>query len=211
MQDTIIIPGMYAYQLRIDIDSPEKFNENYLAFISHHKIANYLGKIETAPKTLKLHFQSIFWTEQKLQSLPKIRNWWKPRSSNTAQPVSLTSAKKIVSLASYTQKDKGKMLTNLTDEQLFLIPKWNPNGLKKTQRERFIKNVEEAYRLRNYDGHVQYLDTGYSAIAFYEMVNNQYYLVYDRPLLHRNTYISLAYKYQIISFNNIRHYLNLPH
>lgn len=212
MQDTVIVLNHFAYQLRIDIDCPTKFTTDFIAFISHFKIANYLGKIETAPKSGKLHFQSIIWTDVKLNNLPTYRNWWKPRASKTQQSVSFTSAKKIINLASYTQKDDGEVITNLSSDQLLLVPQWDVHGAKKSLREKFrhLVKIGITHDMRGGEWNVSDSQGNYPADRFYSMLNDMYILVYDTPCLHRNTYISLAYRHGIISKSQIFEQLRLP-
>ncbi len=121
MEDRIIKPGLYAYQFRVDISNSEL--TKVMQFMQKYDVKHYIVGAETS--TLgKEHFQCIFWFSEKINTT-KLRNWWKGKTSNTKQPVSLTSAKKIRNLAKYTKKDKN-FITNLTKEDIVKIGEWSP-------------------------------------------------------------------------------------
>ena len=119
MEDKIIKPGLYAYQFRVDISLSklDKVEE----FINKYQVVHYIVGAETSNQG-KEHFQCILWFSQKVNTT-KLRNWWNGKTTNTKQPVSLTSAKKIKNLAKYTKKDKN-FITNLTKEDIVKIGEW---------------------------------------------------------------------------------------
>ncbi len=91
-------------------------------FIKKYDCKNYIIGAEVS-ELEKPHFQCILWFEEKVNAT-KLRNWWKGRTLNTKQPVSMTSAKKIKSLGKYCSKDQN-YVTNLTKEEMKLIGKWS--------------------------------------------------------------------------------------
>ncbi len=122
MEDTIIKPGLYAYQFRVDIPINPGLTR-IMEFMKKYETKYYIVGAETS--TLgKEHFQCILWFDQKIDST-KLRNWWNGKTSKTKQPVSLTSAKKIKNLGKYTMKEKN-FTTNLTKEELDKIGQWAP-------------------------------------------------------------------------------------
>ncbi len=140
MEDTHIKSGHYAYSLRVDVD-----NTDDLTLINKWK-AHYNATFWIIGKEVsslgKPHFQCIFWFQEK-QSMPKLRNWWKGKTSQTKQPISFTSAKRIGSLAKYTMKDS-KYTTNLSVEEVEMIGKWKD---KKDKKKAFM---EELYSFATY-------------------------------------------------------------
>ncbi len=148
MEDTHIKAGHYAYSLRVDVDDTD--DETLInKWKSHYKASFWIIGKEVSSLG-KPHFQCIFWFPEK-QSMPKLRNWWKGKTSSTKQPISFTSAKRIGSLAKYTMKDS-KYTTNLSVEEVKMIGKWKDKKDKKkafmeelysyaTQRAEFIKQL----------------------------------------------------------------------
>jgi len=121
MEDRIIKPGLYAYQFRVDISNSKL--TKVMEFINKYEVKHYIVGAETSNQG-KEHFQCIFWFSDKINT-SKLRNWWNGKTTNTKQPVSLTSAKKIRNLAKYTKKDKN-FITNLTEEEIDKIGEWKP-------------------------------------------------------------------------------------
>lgn len=119
MEDRIIKPGLYAYQFRVDI-SNSKITK-VIEFINKYEVKHYIVGAETSNQG-KEHFQCVLWFSEKINTT-KLRNWWNGKTTNTKQPVSLTSAKKIKNLAKYTKKDKN-FITNLTEEEIDKIGEW---------------------------------------------------------------------------------------
>ncbi len=122
MEDTVIKPGLYAYQFRVDVENNADLT-TMLSFVKKYDTKYYIIGAETS--TLgKQHFQCILWFSNKINTT-KLRNWWKGKTLDTKQPVSMTSAKKIKSLGKYTTKEKN-FITNLTKEEISLIGQWSP-------------------------------------------------------------------------------------
>lgn len=144
MEDKTIVQGHYAYQLRVDISLDEAVTR-FMEWREKYKITHYVVGLETA-ESGKEHIQALVWFEEKLENVTKVRNWWQGKCSNTRQPISCTSAKKIVTLASYCMKDKN-YLTNLEQEQIELLPTW-------VDREEFRKNKKDKWT-ETIDGYMQ--------------------------------------------------------
>ncbi len=128
MEDTLVKPGHYAYQFRVDISHNEGLTA-VMVFIKHYDVKFYIVGAETSDNK-KQHFQCILWFKKKVNST-KLRNWWKGKTLKTKQPVSLTSAKKIENLAKYTMKENN-FTTNLTQDEVKSLGKWSQK-LKKVQ------------------------------------------------------------------------------
>jgi len=138
MEDRIIKPGLYAYQFRVDI-SNSKITK-VMEFINKYEVKHYIVGAETSNQG-KEHFQCVLWFSEKINT-SKLRNWWNGKTTNTKQPVSLTSAKKIKNLAKYTKKDNN-YITNLTEEEIAKIGEWKP----KVKHSEF-KDMLEQYALK---------------------------------------------------------------
>ncbi len=154
MEDTIIKPGLYAYQFRVDIDNNADLTQ-MMAFIKKYEVKHYIVGAEKSDLG-KQHFQCILWFKDKINTT-KLRNWWKGKTSNTKQPVSMTSAKKIKSLGKYTTKEKN-YITNLTKEEIELIGQWAPKvkaaewtKLLDEHAKKFDKENVETYHQVSYD------------------------------------------------------------
>ncbi len=144
MEDTIIKPGLYAYQFRVDVDNNSDLSL-VMEFITKYDVKHYIIGAEVS--TLgKHHFQCILWFSQKIDS-SKLRNWWNGKTATTKQPVSLTSAKKIKNLGKYTMKEKN-FITNLSPEEISLIGQWSP----KVKADQWSKMLDE--HAKKYDNNV---------------------------------------------------------
>ncbi len=156
MEDTIIKPGKYAYQFRVDIDDNTDLTV-MMSFLKKYDVKHYIIGAETSNKG-KQHFQCILWFATKINTT-KLRNWWKGKTSDTIQPVSMTSAKKIKSLGKYTTKDKN-FITNLTKEEISLIGQWAPKvkaaewtKMLDEHAKKFDASNVETYHQVSYDTH----------------------------------------------------------
>ncbi len=154
MEDTLVKPGHYAYQFRVDISINTGLTA-VMEFMKHYNVKYYIVGAETSDQG-KQHFQCILWFESRVNST-KLRNWWKGKTSKTKQPVSLTSAKKIKNLAKYTMKESN-FTTNLTEEEVKSIGKWSQK-LKKVQwaealdeyAKTFNQEEVETFEQKTYD------------------------------------------------------------
>lgn len=122
MEDLIVKPGLYAYQFRVDIPTATGLTK-VLEFIKKYQCTHYIIGAETSDLG-KEHFQCVLWFKEKVNQ-SKLRNWWSGKTSETKQPVSLTTARKIKNLAKYTMKELN-FITNLSEDELKLIGRWAP-------------------------------------------------------------------------------------
>ncbi len=148
MEDTIIKPGLYAYQFRVDVDNNSDLSL-VMEFITKYDVKHYIIGAEVSSLG-KQHFQSILWFSQKIDS-SKLRNWWNGKTATTKQPVSLTSAKKIKNLGKYTMKEKN-FITNLTKEEISLIGQWSPK-VKADQWSKMLDDFAKKFDADDVDTH----------------------------------------------------------
>ncbi len=156
MEDTHIKTGHYAYSLRVDVDDTDDLTL-INKWKSHYKATFWIIGKEVSSLG-KPHFQCIVWFQEK-QSMPKLRNWWKGKTSSTKQPISFTSAKRIGSLAKYTMKDS-KYTTNLSVEEVKMIGQWKD---KKDKKKAFMEELysfatESAARIKELDAQGHLID-----------------------------------------------------
>lgn len=162
MEDTLIIPGSYAYHIRIDIldlsncrmtepkQSIMTVYDNKLKTLLDEHFTNYYIFLEKGEKTRKLHYQGIIWshlnyTNKFINKLKAKYFLWHRQCKNS---LALTSAKKIPSLASYVSKDKQIIFSNLSSQQILKIPHWNKkeNPVKfKLELYKYIKTLKDSY------------------------------------------------------------------
>ncbi len=135
MEDTIVKPGLIAYQFRVDLGISDGLTK-IMSFLKKYNVEYYIVGAEVSDLG-KQHFQSILWFKEK-QNTTKLRNWWKGRTSNTHQPVSMTSARKIQNLAKYTMKENN-FITNLSPEEVKSIGRWD----KKVKEAEWSAALEE--------------------------------------------------------------------
>lgn len=170
MEDTIIKPGLYAYQFRVDIPQDPGLTR-IMEFLKKYDVKHYIVGAEISDLG-KSHFQCILWFDEKVNTA-KLRNWWSGKTDNTKQPVSLTSAKKIKNLAKYTMKEKN-FITNLTKEEVQLIGKWSPkvkaadwsNVLDEHAKKFDASNVETFHQV-SHDTHAYNADAALHAFLSY--------------------------------------------
>lgn len=204
--------------LRADIlpGYPETIDDTVLhQWIGQSGCTYHLGKVEKGEETGKLHYQLIVWFEQKLSSkeMTKQRNWWRGKCGTHKNNHAFTSARKVVTLASYCTKDLGDLITNLSPEQLKLVPQWqNKKALKESKKEQFEKLLKT--RLDKYINEVNVFYTGESQYntpwetkkqgypgfeRYCNMLNKAHLEVYGQECCYRNTYFKLAKKHKIIT------------
>ncbi|AXH76389.1 MAG: replication protein [Cressdnaviricota sp.] len=223
MEDTIIIKTQYAYMLRADImpavkDTNVVVKDHLSAWIESSGCSFYLGCKERGEITGKLHYQMIVWFETKLsgKEMTKQRNWWRGKCGNHRNNHAFTSARKVATLASYSIKEKGELITNLSCAQLKLIPKWkNKKALKETNKEKFLKilverlesfrkkcvtcigiDSAESYGASPWD---PYRQGNPDYETFCKMLNDCYKEIFGESCCYRNTYFKLAKAHGIIS------------
>lgn len=221
MEDTIIVKTHYAYMLRADLP-PVDTTQNVI--IKNHMMdwlessgsSFHLGGIEKGKETGKLHYQMIVWFENKLSNNEKnrLRNWWRGKCGRHKNNHAFTSARKVVNLSSYSTKEADKIITNLSPQQLNLIPKWqNKKALKENNKEKFHKLLKEKIEtFRNssvctdkevvkgytpWDPYTNDINPDYE--TFCKLLNDAYFQVYGEECCYRNTYFKLAKRHGIIS------------
>lgn len=192
MQDTLIIKNYYAYQFRVDIlhsHALSKFTE----WRDKFNCSYYLAGLETSEKH-KQHIQSIVWFKDPIDAV-KLRNWWKNKTLDTKQPVSITTAKKVKSLVSYCRKDKN-YYTNLSKEQLSQVPKWKPKIKDDTFKEKL---------------HKLFKDTDKNCLDKYEISEKVLELYTKHERMPKRSYLLyLLWKYSYISNRSyLVNYLNI--
>ncbi len=212
MEDTVVCKGLFAYQFRVDLSGCPQSTAEIRKFLDKFGFVKYLGEFEFGDKTKKPHYQMCIWRESPFATSSeqtKARNYWRGKTCKTKQPVSLTSAKKIKNLCAYCQKDEFEVikvekqpkmtdyfqhLNNLSKEERMAIPKWQSvKGLKLKKREIFNSTVKSVIHTS------QNLDK----FGFLCAINNVYFQVYERPCLHKGTYIKLLYQYGYVDDKDI--------
>lgn len=219
MEDTIIIKTQFAYMLRLDVPTPSKespdFEDLIRKWVGMYNCTYYLGMLEKGQETGKLHYQMIVWFEQKLdnKTMTKLRNWWNDKTGTHKNSHAFTSARKVASLAAYCTKEQSELITNLSLQQLTLIPKWqNKKAMKLAKDDEFILLLETA--LESYTEKIIPGDKYSQMVSpfeqfkqgkpdfdqYCEIFNTCHIKVYNQPCCYRNKYFRLALKYEIISF-----------
>ena len=146
MEDTIVKPGLYAYQFRVDLDIDLGLTR-VMEFMTKYKVQFYICGAEISDLG-KHHFQCILWFKEK-QNTTKLRNWWTGKADTTRQPVSMTSAKKIKNLAMYTMKE-GNFTTNLKEDEVKAIGKWKKklaDAEWSDRLEEYAKQYEKTFNI----------------------------------------------------------------
>lgn len=190
MEDTSVIKTHYAYMFRVDLSNNIQSEKQIHDWIEKFNFTYYHGQHEIGTTTGKHHYQMVVWREHKFQDKQqtKARNWWRGKVNSKRNGVALTSARKVATLVSYSQKGYDvsnpdlKLFSNLSDSQLSRIPNWINKTAKKTENKVLLaKRASEISAL---------LDKNEFICEFSKI----YYEIYDRPCLHKNTYITWLYK-----------------
>lgn len=198
MEDTIVCKGLYAYQFRVDISGNPQSTAEIRKFFEIYQFTKYVGQYEISGKN-KPHYQMCLWRETPFtpSEQTKARNYWRGKTLKTKQPVSLTNAKKIKSLAAYCQKVEKQLkmtdffqhFNNLSKEEKMQIPKWeSKTAVKQNKRDIYkstLKNVVDT------KGNMDKMD-------FLQEINKAYYYAYGRPCLHKSVYCTALYEYNYI-------------
>lgn len=206
MEDTSVLKGYFAYMLRVDIDY-EKALPLFHKWRDKYHCTHYILGLEFGLETGKPHIQGIVWFEC-LQSVTKLRNYFRNKVNPTKQSVALTSAKKITNLSKYCMKD-GIYETNLSPSQIESIGKWNVGD---GSNYKFLKDlydhVEELQRVRN-DEIKNDIMNNTTPIGEYQMIMRllEFYRAKERRP-NKSTIEYLLWKYNICTDNDwyIRHY-----
>ncbi len=195
---------MYAYQFRVDISGNSQSTAEMKKFLEIYQFEKYIGQFEISDNN-KPHYQMCLWRKAIFTSheQTKARNWWRGKTLKTKQPVSLTSAKKIRSLASYCQKVSKTLkkehffqhFNNLSKEEKDEIPKWQTkNALKQNKRQIYKSTLYSMYK------HSQYPP---EKAVFLKLVNQAYYKAYGQICARKQTYITALYEYEFITDEDI--------
>lgn len=197
MEDTIVCKGHYAYMFRVDLSCNQDSKLQIDSWLELFQFSNWTGCHELGDKTQKPHYQMCVWREHKFhqkakdgQTQTQARNWWRGKTNSETHGVALTSARKIKSLSSYCQKEVKNVkndqlfstVCNLSSDQLKRIPKW--------QSKTAVK-IEKRQKL---DSTVKTVSKTLTKYEFCEEFNRIYFSIYNRPCLHRNTYINYLYR-----------------
>lgn len=177
---------------RVDLSANEFSKLQIEDWLELYSFSHYHGCHEIGTETGKHHYQMVVWREHKFlqKEQTKARNWWRGKTNSVTHGAALSSARKVASLASYSQKDEKtgensqlfSTLTNLSSEQKSKIPQWKSKSAVK------IKNIEKLEStLKTVSKHL-------TKSEFCAKLNEIYYEIYDRPLMHRNTYIKYLFK-----------------
>lgn len=204
MEDTVVCKGLFAYQFRVDISGTKQSTAEIMKFVETYQFKKYLGQFEISDNN-KPHYQMCLWREKPFEAkeMTKARNWWRGKTSKTKQPVSLTNAKKIQSLASYCQKGEKKaenafffqQLDNLSKEEKMAIPKWKTkNALKQNKRQIYKSTLKSM---------IQHSQNYPEKDEFLKLVNQAYYKAYGSVCARKQTYITALYEYDYITDEDI--------
>jgi len=205
MEDTVVCKGHYAYMFRVDLNPTQESKQLIDSWLDLFQFSNWTGCHELGEKTEKPHYQMCVWREHKFiaKEQTKARNWWRGKTNSKTHGAALTSARKIRSLSSYSQKEVKNVkndqlfstICNLSSEQLKRIPKWQSKTAAKIQKreklESTLKTVSKT--LTKYE--------------FCEEFNKIYFEIYNRPCLHRNTYINYLYRAGYVKSRGIVQYV----
>ncbi len=194
MEDKIVKPGYVAYQFRVDLDTENGLTK-VMEFMKKYDVEYYICGAEKSENN-KQHFQCILWFKSAVNTT-KLRNWWKGKTLNTKQPVSLTSAKKIQSLAKYTMKEKN-FITNLTKEELEKIGQWTTANRRRSWVDALDEYAKKFPERENFS-YVEASGSDYVTREFFCYMLDYYKANYKRP--SRATLQYLAWKHGYISNN----------
>ena len=192
MEDTQIVKGHYCYMFRVDLSANQLSKLQIEDWLELYSFSHWLGCHEIGTETGKHHYQMVVWREHKFlqKEQTKARNWWRGKTNSKTHGAALSSARKVASLASYSQKDEKKdensqlfsTLTNLSSEQKSKIPQWHCKSAVK------IKNIEKL------ESTLKTVSKTLTKSEFCGKLNDIYYEIYGRPLMHRNTYIKYLFR-----------------
>ncbi len=173
-KDEIIVPGFYAYLLRVDYlhHTQEEILEMLEEFIKEEKIEAFHCYEEIGTKSQKLHIQAIVWSEKiytpKMSQDVK-RTYFKSIYNKSTRAIAFTDARKPQNLASYSMKDSVMVLSNLDEEDLAKIPRWK--NIKEYKDKEFKENLEKKMRLWGSEKNPEYV---YNVYDFYHNILTEY-------------------------------------
>ncbi len=188
MEDTKVCKGHYAYMFRVDLSCNQEASSRIAEWLDKFNWSNWTGCHEIGEETGKHHYQMCVWREHKFTTKEQVkaRNWWRGKTNSNRNGCALSSARKILSLVSYSKKDENGQLfstiCNLSKEQLQRIPKWESKRAAKVKKD---KKFQET---------VKSLGKTLPKSEFLEKINHIYFTIYGKPCLFRNTYIQCLYR-----------------
>lgn len=148
-KDEIVVPGFYAYLLRVDYldHSQEEIIKMLNNFIEDEKVEAFHVYEEISKKVKKLHIQAIIWSDKiytptMCQSVK--RTYFKQIYNKNTRAIAFTDARKPQNLASYSMKDQEMIMSNLTEEDLGKIPKWK--NIKEFKDREFKDNLKKWFK-----------------------------------------------------------------
>lgn len=171
MEDTIIKPGHYAFQFRIDLldnknerifinpdyAPDEKININdvtatkleyreILKVMLEVHFSYYFIFVECGGDTGKVHLQGVIWSKHNYHNkfLNSLKSKYFFRHRTVKNSLSITNAKRITNLCSYVAKDGDAFMSNLTDEDVSKFPDWikRESVNKKEFKKQLIARIE---------------------------------------------------------------------
>lgn len=148
-KDEIVVPGYYAYLLRVDyLDFSQEHVISLLEkFFDLENIEAYYCFEEVSKVVKKLHIQAIIWsnkiyTPSMCQKIK--RDYFKDIYSQSSSSIAFTDAKKPQNLASYSAKDNELILSTLTPEEITRIPIWK--NIKSYRDKEFKDNLKKWFK-----------------------------------------------------------------
>ncbi len=182
---------------RVDLSCNQESKLEIETWLKEYQFIYWTGCHELGDKTEKPHYQMCVWRKEKFKKKPdgqtKARNWWRGKTNSVKGGVALTSAKNIINLSSYSRKDE-KSLKNVENDQLFsTISNLSSEQLKRIPKWQCYKAVAIKKR-QKLDSTVKTVSKTLTKYEFCEEFNRIYYSIYNRPCLHRNTYINYLYR-----------------
>jgi len=173
---------------RVDLSCNQEASSRIDEWLDLMSFTNWTGCHEIGDETGKPHYQMIVWREHKFtqQEQTKARNWWRNKTISQKNGCALTSARKVASLASYSQKNSENQqlfstVCNLSSDQKSRIPRWESKRALKVKKDEKFKST------------INLLGSTLPKIEFLRKINCVYFEIYGRPCLFKNTYIKCLY------------------
>lgn len=149
-KDEIVVPGYYAYLLRVDYlhHTQDEIIKMLDKFIDEEKIEAFHIYEEIGSKSKKIHIQAIVWSDRiytpKMSQQVK-RKYFKTIYDKSTRAIAFTDARKPQNLASYSMKDMDEIMSNLDEESLAKIPKWK--NLKEYKDKEFKESLAKKMKI----------------------------------------------------------------
>lgn len=197
MEDTKVCKGHYAYMFRVDLSCNQEASSRIEEWLELYNFTNWTGCHEVGEETGKHHYQMCVWREHKFNQKEQVkaRNWWRNKTNSLKNGCALTSARKILSLVSYSKKDqnseKFSTVCNLSSDQLKRIPKWESKRALKVKKDEKFKST------------IKSMGNTLPINEFLEKMNQIYFEIYGRCCTYKNTYINLLYQNKYLTDSQI--------